>query len=177
LISTEGVPRRVRPKFPAGWHVPNNPKLWITWTRARAKLTKEQVYWISSSSRIGKPHAAPVWGIWKSDAFYFETDPNSLKGRNLMSNPAVVVHVQDGLDTVIVEGRATPETNPTALGALHNEYVRKYDYSPDWSDSRAQVVFRVQPRVVHAWRAPRMHANLVNFVFRKESASKRVRTP
>ena len=171
------MPRRVRPKFPSEWHVPNNPRLWITWTRARAKLVGEQVYWISSSSRRGTPHAAPVWGIWISDVFYFETAPNSVKGRNLRSNPAVVVHVQDGLDTVIVEGRATPETNPAVLKALLKEYDRKYDYRPDWSDSRAQVVFRVRPRLAHAWRAPRMHANLVNFVFREEAASGRARAP
>ena len=171
------MPRRVRPRFPSGWHVPNNPKLWITWTRARKKLTEEQVYWISSSSRKGRPHAAPVWGIWKSDAFYFETGPNSVKGKNLKSNPAVVVHVQDGFDTVIVEGRATPETDPAILGALLKEYARKYDYRPDWSDSQAQVVFRVRPMVAHAWRAPKMHANLVNFVFRGEGPPGKARTP
>jgi len=162
--------------FPSEWHVPNNPKLWITWTRARAKLIGEHVYWISSSSRQGIPHAAPVWGIWKSDVFYFETAPNSVKGRNLRANPAVVVHIQDGLDTVIVEGRAKPETHPAVLRALLREYDRKYDYRPDWSDSRAQVVFRVQPRIVHAWHTPRMHANLVNFIFREEATSGRART-
>ena len=167
----------MRPKFPSEWHVPNNPKLWMTWTRARAKLIREDVYWISSSSKQGRPHAAPVWGIWKSDVFYFETDPNSVKGRNLRSNPTVVVHIQDGLDTVIVEGRAAPETDSDVLRALLREYARKYDYRPDWSDSRAQLVFRAQPVVAHAWRAPKMHANSVNFIFREEGASKRARTP
>jgi len=162
------VPRRVRPRFPSEWHVPNDPRRWITWARAKAKLTGEEVYWISSSTRQGKPHAAPVWGIWKSDVFYFETAPDSVKGRNLRSNPAVVVHVQDGLDTVIVEGRATREADPTVLRALLKEYDRKYDYRPDWSDGEAQVVFRVQPSVAHAWRAPRMHASLVNFIFKPQ---------
>ena len=171
------MPRRVRPSFPSEWHAPNNPKLWITWARAKAKLTRERVYWISSSSVQGRPHAAPVWGIWKSNRFYLETDPNSVKGRNLRSNPAVVVHIQDGLDTVIVRGRATPETDRAVLGTLLKEYARKYDYRPDWSDSRAQVVFRVEPWVAHAWRAPRMHANLVNFIFREEGTSVRSQAP
>jgi general stress protein 26 len=140
------------------------------------KLTREKVYWISSSSRQGRPHAAPVWGIWKSDVFYFETDPNSVKARNLRSNPAVVVHIQDGSDTVIVEGRATIEADSMVLRTLLKEYARKYDYRPDWSDSRVQVVFRVQPLVVHAWHAPKMHANLVNFIFLDEATSGRSRT-
>jgi len=171
------VPRRVRPRFPAEWHVPNDQKLWITWARAKEKLTKEQVYWVSSSSGRGRPHAAPVWGIWRSDTFYFETDPGSTKGRNLRANPAVVVHIQDGLDTVIVEGRAALETDPSVLTALLREYARKYDYRPDWSDSGAQVVFRVRPRVAHAWHAPRMHANLVNFLFEEGDTSRKARPP
>ena len=43
--------------------------------------------------------------------------------------------------------------------------VRKYRYKPDWSDERHQIVFRVKPRIAHAWNAPRMHRSLVNFVF------------
>jgi hypothetical protein len=40
------MPRRVRPKFPEKWHVPNDPKMWITWRHAYNKLAKEKVYWI-----------------------------------------------------------------------------------------------------------------------------------
>ena len=84
------------------------------------------------------------------------------------SNPAVVVHIQNGVDTVIVEGKAAREADSKVLKALLKEYAHKYDYTPDWSNSRAQVVFRVRPSVVHAWRAPRMHTNMINFVFREE---------
>jgi len=159
------MPRRVRPKFPAEWHVPNDPKLWITWADADAKLRKEGVYWVSTASGKGRPHAAPVWGIWRDNEFFFETDPGSVKGKNLRTNPRIVVHVQDGLDTVIVEGTASRETDTAVLGALLKDYARKYDYKPDWSNEDAQVVFRVRPRVAHAWRAPGMHSNLMNFVF------------
>ena len=93
-----------------------------------------------------------------------------------MSNPAIVVHIQDGHDTVIVEGRATPEINHAVLAALAR-IASASTVSPDWSDSRAQVVFRVQPRVAHAWPTPRMHTNLVNFFFWNESASKGARAP
>src|SRR5690348_6531639 len=73
------VPRRVRPRLPEEWHVPNDPKKWITWNHASNKLRSEKVYWISTASISGKPHAAPVWGIWKNNNLYFETDPNSPK--------------------------------------------------------------------------------------------------
>jgi general stress protein 26 len=164
-VRTSPVPRQVRPKFPEEWQVPNEPRLWITWAHANEKLREEQVYWVSTSSNEGRPHAAPVWGIWKADRFFFETDPKSVKARNLKANSGIVVHIQDGLDTVIVEGTATLEADPKELYRLRKDYIRMYDYEPDWSDKGRQVVFRVLPRVVHAWRAPKMHRNLVNFLF------------
>jgi pyridoxine/pyridoxamine 5'-phosphate oxidase len=159
------VPRRVRPKFPEEWHVPEDRKLWITWAHADEKLRNERVYWVSTSSSASKPHAAPVWGIWRERGFYFETAPNSAKGRNIRGNPRAVVHVQDGLDTVIVEGAVSRVKDHKILRTLAKEYKRKYDYVPDWSDEATQVVYSIKPQVAHAWRAPGMHKTLVNFLF------------
>ena len=128
------MPRRVRPKFPEEGHVPNDPKMWITWAHANNKLTREKVYWISTVGRRGQPHAAPVWGIWKTKRFYFETARNSVKSRNLSNNPNLVVHVQDGNDTVILEGSARREKRVESLNRLRKDYVRKYEYTPDWSN-------------------------------------------
>jgi nitroimidazol reductase NimA-like FMN-containing flavoprotein (pyridoxamine 5'-phosphate oxidase superfamily) len=159
------MPRRIRPKFPEKWRVPNEPKKWITWEHAHRKLAREKVYWISTASRRGQPHAAPVWGIWKKNRFYFETDPKSMKGRNLSSNQSIVVHVPDGNDTVIVEGNARRVKTGGVLSQLRKDYARKYQYTPDWSNKLDQIVFRVQPKTVHAWKAPRMHRSLVKFIF------------
>jgi len=159
------MPRRIRPKFPEKWHVPNDPKLWITWEHANDKLAGETVYWVSTASRLGRPHAVPVWGVWKQNRFYFETDPKSVKGRNLLNNQQLVVHVQDGNDTVILEGSARREKRTETLNQLRKDYVRKYQYTPDWSNEEDQIVFRVEPRIVHAWKAPRMHRSLVKFIF------------
>jgi len=159
------VPRRVRPKFPEEWHVPNDPKLWVAWSHANEKLRNEKVYWVSTASSAGKPSATPVWGIWKLNAFYFESDPGSLKARNINGNPRVVVHVQDGLDTVIVRGTAARERDPNELGRLRRDYGRKYDYLPDFSDAAHHVAFKVTPKVAHAWVAPRLHRTMVKFLF------------
>jgi general stress protein 26 len=159
------VPKRIRPKFPKEWNVPDDPKYWVTWREASGKLGAEKVYWVSTSRKNGRPHAAPVWGIWKDGTFFFETDPDSVKGRNLSRTGQVVVHTQDGMRTVILEGKAKRETSKEKLSSLAKEYVAKYDYKPDWTDKERQIVFRVEPVVVHAWNAPRMHRSLVKFVF------------
>ncbi len=162
---SRAAPRRIRPKFPAEWHVPNDPEKWITWQHAKNKLANEKVYWISSATSGGRPHAAPVWGIWKESRFYFETDPKSVKGRNMSSNQNIVVHIQDGSDTVIVEGKARRQDTARVLDQLKKDYTKKYRYTPRWSDEQREIVFRVEPVVVHAWKAPRMHRSLVKFVF------------
>ena len=143
---------------------PNDPKMWITWAHANNKLAREKV-WISTASRLGRPHAAPIWGIWKENRFYFETPPNSVKGRNLSSNQSLVVHVQDGNDTVILEGTTRREKRTETLNQLRNDYLRKYQYTPDWSNEQEQIVFMVEPKIIHAWKAPRMHRSLVKFIF------------
>jgi general stress protein 26 len=139
--------------------------MWITWRHANDKLTKEEVYWVSTTRKDGRPHAAPVSGIWLRNEFFFETDPSSVKARNLRRNPNVVVHVQDGYDTVIVDGSASVESRPKVLDKLRKEYEVKYDYSPNWSGPRAQTVYRVEPKIARAWKNPRMHRTMVNFVF------------
>lgn len=159
------MPLRVRPSFPRDWEVTEDPKLWVTWVQADEKLAKEEVYWVSTSSSDRGPHAVPVWGIWDGRRFYFETDPGSVKGRDLVGDPRVVVHLQDGKDTVIVEGIAARFTKAKKMELLRQGYVAKYGYKPDWSDETRQVVFEVVPKVAHAWRVPRMHQSLVNFVF------------
>jgi len=66
---------------------------------------------------------------------------------------------------VIVEGRAFAEKRRSVLQSLREKYTTKYGYTPDWTDPRKEVVYRVEPRVVHAWRAPRIHQSIVRFVF------------
>jgi general stress protein 26 len=163
--SSETVPRRIRPKFPKEWQVPNKPKFWITWAHATGKVRREEVYWVSTASRKGRPHAVPVWGIWYRSRFFFETAPDSVKARNIGANPRVVVHLQDGYDTVIVEGKVQRELDQQVLSRLRAMYASKYDYTPDWSDPQTQVVYRVDPAMAHAWKSPRMHRSMVKFVF------------
>ena len=146
-------PRRVRPSFPEEWHVPDNPKLWIAWEHASKKLVDEEVYCVSTSTKSGRRHAAPIWGMRKGDRLYFGTDPDSVKGLSLSANPRMIVHVQDGMGTAI-EGKAFRLKGATALTALSKDYVAKYDYSLDRPDARRQVVFEVGPRVAHTWCAP-----------------------
>lgn len=69
------------------------------------------------------------------------------------------------MDTVIVRGVARQEKNKEKLRSLRSMYTRKYNYTPNWSNPKNQIVYNVTPKIAHAWRAPRMHKNLANFIF------------
>ena len=83
-------------------------------------------YWIASVSPGGRPHAAPVWGLWHQDAFYFSTHPDSRKGHNIAAQPSVVIHLESGDEAVMIEGQAEPIEEATLLSELDGEYFKKY---------------------------------------------------
>jgi general stress protein 26 len=158
-------PKRVRPKFPKEWNVPQRPAKWITWTHARARLEQEKIYWISTVRSNGTPHSVPLWGIWRDNKLFFETNLSSVKARNIALNPKIVFHIQDGNDTVIGEGSARREDQPRLLQELRSEYEAKYNYKPNWRKGGPDVVFKVEPEIIHAWKNPHMHQSMVKFVF------------
>ena len=41
--------------------------------RALARLRAAMSYWIATTRPDGRPHAAPVWGVWLDDALWFGT--------------------------------------------------------------------------------------------------------
>jgi PPOX class probable F420-dependent enzyme len=106
-------------------------------------------YWICTTRDDGRPHAMPVWGLWLDDAVVFSTDPQSLKARNFGARPDVVVHLESGDDTVVVEGRVEKLDRPL-LERFVDAYEAKYDYRPN--AEQAEGVYVVRPHRVLAWR-------------------------
>src|SRR3954454_12265322 len=92
------------------------------------QMTKSRNYWIASTRPDGRPHAAPVWGVWVDGVLYFSSDARSRKARNLAANPEVVAHLESGDDCVILEGRVEPMTDRDKLLALGvgKAYSTKY---------------------------------------------------
>src|SRR4051812_22385567 len=100
---TNSPPTPDRPSFQASYGV--DPLLrdeMLDWEDARERLAASRNYWVCTTRPDGRPHVAPVWGLWMDDAFYFSTDSASVKGRNLAARPDVVVHLESGDDVVIV---------------------------------------------------------------------------
>ena len=140
------------------------------WADIDRRLTDAPLYWIVTVRQDGRPHAAPLCGVWRDGAFFFCTGDAEQKMRNLEHDPHVVVTAGplgaegwgSGKD-IAVEGVAARVSDEALLRELAEEWRTKYD--GDWvfeaRDGRffelshqgdgagdGAVVFRVPPSKV-----------------------------
>jgi nitroimidazol reductase NimA-like FMN-containing flavoprotein (pyridoxamine 5'-phosphate oxidase superfamily) len=107
------------------------------WDEIERLLADAQLYWIITVRTDGRPHAVPVVGVWRDEAFAFCTGPEEQKQRNLDGNPHVAVTTgstgANGWDTgkdVVVEGTAVRVSDGESLRALAEAWFDKY--GEDW---------------------------------------------
>jgi PPOX class probable F420-dependent enzyme len=122
----------------------------LPWSWAVDQLTAARNYWICTTRRDGRPHAMPVWGVWLDDAVWFSTHPASTKGRNIARDPRIVVHLESGDDTVVLEGEVRQPTDRDALERFVEAYEQKYGHRIELP-MREPSIFVLSPRVAQTW--------------------------
>lgn len=140
--------KRTRPGMTADYGIPADEDGMLTWDWVDTRMEKSRNYWICSTRPDGRPHAAPVWGVWHAGALYFGTDPKSTKGRNFAHQPEIVVHLESGDETVILEGRVAETTAPDEIAPVDKKYAAKYPFDP----SPSERYWVLRPRVALAWQ-------------------------
>jgi general stress protein 26 len=105
-----------------------------------------------------------VWGLWLDDAVWFSTSPQSQKGLNIAHDPRVVIHLESGDDTVIVEGEIEVPTDRAGLERFVESYEKKYAYRPELSDEN-QGIFVLRPQVAQTWRESDFPQTATRWVF------------
>jgi nitroimidazol reductase NimA-like FMN-containing flavoprotein (pyridoxamine 5'-phosphate oxidase superfamily) len=125
----------------------------LQWEWVSAHLLKAHNYWVVSSQSNGKPHTMPVWGVWLGETFYFSTGRQSRKGRNMATNPQVVVHLESGDEVVILEGIVQEIKDIPLMQQVAKVYATKYNGIETSTDpsSLENVVYALQHQVVYAW--------------------------
>jgi hypothetical protein len=146
------TPVAVRPQM-QGYGIAETADGLLAWSWAVERLTKARNYWIGSTRADGRPHVAPVWGLWLADGLYFGSNPTSQKGRNLARNPEVVMHLESGDEVVIVEGRITrlDPTQATVFQPIAASYKTKYDVVLGDMPEAEATHYLLQPRVALGW--------------------------
>lgn len=143
------APRRERPGI-KDYGIETGPEGMMDWSWADAQLTKSHNYWIASTRADGRPHVAPVWGVWIDGALYFGSERSAIKARNLAARPDVIVHLESGDDVVIAEGRAVEVKEAATMATVGPAFVAKYDVAAPELGSKA-VWFVVAPHSVLGW--------------------------
>ena len=151
----ETFPKATRPGM-RNYGVSEDEEGMLSWEWVSSRMSESRNYWITTTRPDGRPHAAPVWGVWVDETLYFGTEPNSRKARNLTHNPNVVAHLESGDETVIVEGVAEELTGPApSLSArIINAYAAKYkdpETGGEFHLGSAEGLKAVRLHVVFAW--------------------------
>ncbi|HUS16466.1 MAG TPA: pyridoxamine 5'-phosphate oxidase family protein [Chloroflexia bacterium] len=130
----------------------------IRWTDVEAQLQLAVNYWLNSTRPDGRPHTVPIWGVWLDGAFYFYTEPQTQKVRNLTAQPEVVVHLESAVDVMILEGAVTVVAPASdTWRAVAQAFFDKYKEPTTGaglemgSGVRPPVVYELRPRHVRAW--------------------------
>ena len=141
--------------MPAGYGIATEASGQLDWSWAVERLVSSRNYWVCTASPDGRPHVAPVWGVWLDDGFFFSTDPTSRKGRDVSAGSRVVVHLESGDDVVILEGSIEVVADRTLLERVDAGYAEKYVAPQTGEQATIFVaddhVYRVRPRLVSAW--------------------------
>ena len=157
-------PRPERPDIPASYgftaSTPHKPP---TWDSISERIRTSRNYWICSISSDGHPHALPVWGIWVEGRLYVVTKRASKKGRNLLANPKVAIHLDSGDDVVSFQGTVAEVTDPARLAQVPAVYAAKY--KGDQIYPEIEVVFELLPRVAFTWLERNYHETATRWRF------------
>jgi PPOX class probable F420-dependent enzyme len=136
----------------------------LPWSWAVEQLTAARNYWICTSRQDGRPHAMPVWGIWQDGAVWFSTHPDSAKGRNMARDPRIVIHLESGDDTVVLEGRVEHPSDPAALKRFVDAYEKKYGYRIEQGRA-SEGVYVLRPTIAHTWTEKDFPRTAARWVF------------
>ena len=142
-------PRPGRPHMP-GYGISKNKQGLLDWSYVSEQMSGARNYWIGTTRPDGRPHIMPVWGVWVDETFYFGTGQSSRKAQNVVTNPALTVHLESGDDVVILEGVAETVADMAQLKPVDDAYLVKYRMRA--SGMPGSIIYALQPRVVFAWR-------------------------
>jgi general stress protein 26 len=115
----------------------------------QSRLENDQNLWVSTVRKDGRPHLTPVWFVWFTGKFYICIDANSIKARNLSSNPYVVVALEEGTHPLICEGEAFLLDKPYP-DDIQAAFYDKYEWEIA-NDPQYNLLIEIKPKKWLSW--------------------------
>ena len=155
-----------RPKFPKGYA--DSPASYVDWDWVAAQLTESKHYWLCSVRPNGRPHVVPRWGVFMDNKFYYDGSPETRHAQNILENPHVSLHLENGEKAIILDGQSQPAGKPEVEFAnrLAEAYRKKYaehGYAPEPNQWDEGGLFVFTPCQCIAWTV--FFENPTKFVF------------
>jgi hypothetical protein len=147
-------PKISRPQFPPGYL--ENPKSLLPWSHVVEKLSIAINYWFCTVSPNGRPHSVPKWAVIIDNLIYYDGSPETRHAKNIAKNPYISLHLEDGNDVVIVNGKVV-ELKHSSLDLrekIAKAYTEKYaelGYSPQPSYWEEGGLYMLSIETALAW--------------------------
>jgi hypothetical protein len=119
----------------------------LAWAWVERQLNEAETYWVDVTGSGSRPHPRPVWGVWSEEQLHLSIGSPAIR-RAANARVAATVHLDSGLDVVILEGVVS---GPTADADVIAAYETKYDW--DYDLDQYGPLTTVAPKTVLAWRA------------------------
>lgn len=138
-----------------------------SWPAVSKRIGESDLYWLATTRPDGRPHAVPIGGAWYEDRLFFNTSPRTVSARNLAATGPVCVHLESGMEVVIVEGMATRLGPHDVPAAVMEDYSRKYSDGVSTYDPADPELpwFAVEPTRVLFWQGEDIRNTAVRWVF------------
>ncbi|MFZ4518745.1 MAG: hypothetical protein ACOYOP_10170 [Microthrixaceae bacterium] len=117
----------------------------LPWVWVEEQLAAAATYWVVVQGRT-HPHPRPVWGVWTDQLLHLSIG-SPLISRSLSDESELSVHLDSGVDVVIVEGRVIGRTE---TGRVLRAYDEKYDWT--YAVDEYGPLTTIAPSTVLAWR-------------------------
>jgi hypothetical protein len=146
------APTATRLPLPEGYPDGGDNAEPLPWSWAEDRLTQTRNVWLATTRPDGRPHAAPIRGIWADGALYFDGFPTARWARNMAANSAVLVHLESGDEVLILEG-VGEDAGSIADADLAARIVAAWDakYGELTPDPAGRGMYRFRPRAARGW--------------------------
>jgi hypothetical protein len=113
--------------------------------------------WLTTVNEDGSPHVTPVGAVWLDGAFWFQTGAGTRKSRNVASDPrcSIAVSIRDA--DVVIEGDATPVTDPGTVARIAKVWADTgWPAEPDASGTGITAPFNAPSQGPPPWTVYRI---------------------
>jgi hypothetical protein len=136
------------------------------WPAISSRIGESELYWLATTRPDGRPHAVPIGGAWNEDRLYFNMSPRTVSARNLAGGAPVCVHLESGMEVVIIEGVATVLPPPDVPASVLEDYGRKYGGGVSYDPADSELPwFALEPHRVLFWLGADIRNTALRWVF------------